>query len=191
MKKIFLALFILFDCLFLQTSCSNKNNNYSDGLVFALSNDKDSYALVSSGTCYDNEIIIPSKYKGLPVSSIGNNTFYGCIFISSIEIPSSIISIGEYAFYNCSSLTSIAIPNSVTSIGIYAFGGCSSLQYNEYDNCLYLGNEENPYFALVEAKDTSIIEATIHSNTKVIADSAFSFCRSLISITIPNSVTSI
>ena len=61
------------------------------------------------------------------VKSIGESAFKGCSSLTSIEIPAGVKSIGESAFEGCSSLTSIEIPNSVTSIGNYAFYNCSTL----------------------------------------------------------------
>ena len=66
--------------------------------------------------------IIPSSVK-----SIGEEAFYNCKSLTSINIPSSVKSIGEWAFAGCSNLTSITIPSSVTSIGYAAFSYCSSL----------------------------------------------------------------
>ena len=55
---------------------------------------------------------------------IGDNAFWGCEYLTSIEIPDSVKSIGNLAFNFCKSLTSIEIPDSVKSIGNIAFSGC-------------------------------------------------------------------
>ena len=63
---------------------------------------RDSYMVEGIGTCTDTNLVIPSRYKGLPVTSIR-----------------------DLAFFGCTNLTSVTIPDSVTSIGSSAFGGCS------------------------------------------------------------------
>ena len=79
----------------------------------------------------DKEITIPSLInidgEGVPVTTIGDEAFYNCASLTSVDIPSSVTTIGDRAFYNCISLTSINIPSSVTTIGNSAFISCTSL----------------------------------------------------------------
>ena len=109
--------------------------------------------------------MISSTYKGLPVTSIDDQAFLGC-----------------------GNLASVTIPDSVTSISASAFSGCSNLQFNEYGNAKYLGSKTNDYFALIETKSTNFSSYTIHNDTKIIANSAFSDCDSLTSITFNGTV---
>ena len=135
------------------------------------------------GNCTSlTSITIPNS-----VTSIGYCAFSGCTSLVSITFPSSVTSIEYGAFSDCTSLASITIPDSVTSIVASAF--VNTAYYNDESNwkngALYIGNY------LIGAKDTLSGSNSIKPGTKVIADSAFSRCISLTSITIPKSVTSI
>ena len=134
---------------------------------------------------------LESVVIGDGVETIGSSAFDFCDSLTSVVIPSSVKKIGGSAFYDCDSLTSVVIGNSVTTICSSAFSNCDSLIYNEYDNAYYLGNEDNPYVALIKAKYKDITSCIINSNTKVISDSAFYNCSSLTSVEIGDSVETI
>ena len=58
------------------------------------------------------------------VIGLGNNCFYMCQFLTSINIPEGVTSLGGFCFMRCDGLTSITIPESVTSIGEGCFYQC-------------------------------------------------------------------
>ena len=101
--------------------------------------------------------------------SIPSNAFYKCSALTSIAIPDSITSIGYHAFYGCTNLASIVLDN-VTSFGSCVFEGCSSLT-----SAGPIGGDYSYQFGWTER----------------IPDKAFDGCGSLISVTIPNGITSI
>ena len=121
------------------------------------------------------------------VTSIGDGAFQYCSALTQVTIGNSVESIGDWAFHDCSALTQITIPNSVTSIGSSAFEGTAL--YNNADNwtnnVLYIDN------CLIEAKTELSGNYEITAGTRLIGGGAFSSCRALTQVTLPNSVTSI
>lgn len=110
------------------------------------------------------EFTVPAEHEGKPVIALGQNAFYGC-----------------------SALTNLSIPDTILVVSNGALNGCSKLKYNEYDNCLYLGNSENPYVLLYKTKGDSITKCQIHENTKVVFMSVF-YQKKLAEVDIPNGV---
>lgn len=129
------------------------------------------------------------------VTSIGERAFEDCSGLSNIEIPNSVTRIGNSAFFGCSGLNSIAIPNSVTSIGSFAFWDCSGLTSItvESGNTMYDSRDNSN--AIIEKTNNTLVAGcknTIIPNSVIcIGSGAFHGCSNLTSIAIPNSVTSI
>ena len=142
---------------------------------------------------------------------IGDGAFQCCKALESITIPASVVTIG-YAFRSCESLENVIFESgsklqridvwglfnntAVKSIDIpdtvvFARGILSEFIYDpstftKYDNAYYIGSKDNPYHILVGVKSYDITSCNIHKDTKVIADSAFTFCDKLTSISFPN-----
>ena len=139
----------------------------------------DAYAF--SGCSGLTSFVIPNN-----VTWIGEGTFMGCTSLTSIEILNHVTTIGDYAFCGCTSLTSIEIPNSVTSIGFDAFSRTE--WYNSQpDGLVYAGNVAYDYKGTMPNGTT----IQLKEGALGIAMKAFEDCTGLISITIPNSVTTI
>ena len=142
----------------------------------------ESYSLV--------EIILPDS-----VTEIGEEVFVWCRYLKKVENLKNIKTISNFLFYACSSLQSITIPASVTSIEKSAFARCESLKditIEEPNACFIVENG-----AIYTADKTTLIayptasgDVIIDNSVSRISYGAFSG-SSIVSITIPNSVTEI
>ena len=86
--------------------------------------------------CYSwapNNVIIPSSYNEVLVTSVGAYAFYNKNNITSIILPNTIQTIETEAFDYCSSLSKITIPSSVLSVGNEAFYACTNLNQVEIE----------------------------------------------------------
>lgn len=107
------------------------------------------------------------------VTSIGNDTFYGCTGLTSVTIGNSVTSIGGSAFENCINLTSVTIGNSVTSIGNDAFSNCSSLTSVEIPDGVTSISEGTFYDC------TGLTGVIIPESVTIIDNFAFELCVGL------------
>lgn len=134
----------------------------TEDLEYTLSADGKSYSVTGIGSYPNADIIIPSAYKGLPVTSIADEAFMDSDRVAKIMIPDSVTSIGNYAFVGCGILREVIIGDRVMTIGDGAFANCRNL--------------------------TDIV---IPNSVTSIGDEVFSFSTSLTSIEIGYGLTSI
>ena len=116
------------------------------------------------------------------VTSIDNYAFNNCIGLTNIIIPNSVTSIGNYAFSGCTHLESIDL-GSVETLGYYLFKGCVLLKNITIPNTVKKvarDNLSNGAFA-----GSSIETSTIEKGIANIPDYLFSYCTTLRTVTIP------
>jgi hypothetical protein len=140
---------------------------------------------ITGYTGSSNRMVIPSTIGGLPVTSIGDQAFYGNYSFYSVTIPNSVTNIGGAAFFNCYNLTSVTIGSGVVSMGESVFYECNSLR-----------NVTIPNGIAAIAPSTfrecwSLSSVTIPSSVRSIGADAFGGCRILNNVTLPNGVTNI
>lgn len=130
------------------------------------------------------DLVIPDKLGGYPVTRIGNEAFYLCYELESVEFPDSLVNIGNSAFSYCYKIESITIPDSVTGIGDYAFCVCSGLKSVKFGKGVTSIGED-------AFSSCGLTKITIPKNVTSIGSFAFYACHDLLSVTIGSGVRTI
>ena len=132
---------------------------------------------------------------GNGITTIASCAFYNCRNITSVVIPEGVTTIGDSAFSACDNLKEIYIPSTVARIGTRTFSlniGLEKITVSENNpvfhsdgNCII----ETATKTLLSGCNTSVIPTD--GSVTAIGDWAFSGCKKLSSIVIPDCITSI
>ena len=136
MKKFFISLFIL---VILLSACAQEAPKIpvSTASTIALPKDEKitestsdgmftydiykTYAEVTGYLADASDVIVPAAINGVPVLSIGKNSFSYLTHVTKVTLPYTITNIANYSFVGCENLESINFPEGLISIGTYAF----------------------------------------------------------------------
>ena len=165
----------------------------AESLQYALSADQKAYHVVGVGTEQKKNLVIPESYRDLPVTEIADEAFFGCTWLKSVVIPSSVTKIGEDAFSGCTSLQSVVIPTEVSTVAESIFSGCTSLRTLTLPAGALVAipgvakptlktvvvNGGETIGARVFVGYTALTEITIASSVTTIESGAFSGCGNL------------
>ena len=162
----------------------NTETNQSGGIMF----DK-----IQSGIYIDNNAGGPLfEFNGSSTPGVnyevGTNEPIELTEIESIQIPYTVTQIGEEAFYGCEDLATINAHASLSAIGKDAFK--ETAYYNNPQNweggqVLYLGN----YLLTVSSNYTG--EFTVKEGTTMVADQAFYQCSYITTVNMADTVKTV
>ena len=143
-----------------------------EGFHLYLSEDGSYYTFGGVSNFEGTELVIPAYYNGIPITKIS----YGAL------TP------------NRKNLKSVSIPDTVTEINSslnFNYLEEYPLEFNQYEHGYYLGNENNPYHALMIYDPNYGKQAKVHPDTKVLSYGAFDECKLLTEVILPDGLLSI
>ena len=176
-------------CALCFSACMNRIREFRSGdYRYTVENDE---VTITQYTGNDAEVTVPGSIKGMPVVAIDSSAFHHCDNMRSVTIPDSVVRIGGLAFSKCYALEHVTLGRGIREIDFSPFSFCEKMIYNKYKNGYYVGNEENPYLALVSLASEDAETVTIHPDTVVVCGSAMKGCSSLRELFVSDAVVSI
>ena len=97
----------------IEVDTRNKSFCSKLGIVFS----KDNKTLIACPNAFGGSLSIADG-----VTTIADDAFNGCKYLTNVHFSSTITTVGEKAFYNCPAVAELTVPETVTKIGSQAFG---------------------------------------------------------------------
>ena len=196
-------------------------NTGTKGLTYELSADGTYYICKGIGTAAaESDILVADNINGKPVKEVYHYAFYECTNIRKLTIPNTVIKMGDVPFYRSGYIESITIPfigdlvtrneNDSTQhplgvmFGSVTYDGATSVSQRYLDNGSVKSYTYYIPSALREVNVTggniltgafsnckNLTKITIPNNITSIGQYAFYYCQNLTSINLPSSITSI
>ena len=186
----------------IEVDANNSEYSSENGVLF--NKNKDTIVAYPMGK-EDTSYVVPDG-----VLEIGMSAFHSCSKLTNVKLPDGVEIIDDFAFAFCYGLESIIVPDSVRYLGDAAFLFCIKLESVTLGNGIaYIGNTVFSYSAFYNNESNwendglyigkyllnvskNVGEVFwVKGGTEVIADCAFSSCEKLVSVMLPETITSI
>lgn len=165
--------------LFGFSSCGGEKANPAKDFVTLEINGE---IFISSYKSNTPTIVIPSKIKGKPVTTISDGAFNEMTFITSVKLPQGIKKLGKSAFNGCKGLVSVSIPEGITEIGDNTFNNCEKLE------SINIPSTVKTIGMNAFKKCASLKEIVIPEGVEKIGEAAFMDCSSVNKVTLPSTL---
>ena len=127
------------------------------------------------------------------ISKIGGSAFSGCYNLLSVgHIPDNVRHIGDNTFWCCNELKSINLPQQLEEIGAYAFAYCDKLKWKNFSLPNTLKKIGDSAFAGYRGKGRfENCTLSLPDNLEELGDSSFANCDFVGELKLPNKITNI
>ena len=163
----------------IEVDANNSEYSSENGVLF--NKNKDTIVAYPMGK-EDTSYVVPDG-----VEIIDDFAFAFCYGLESIIVPDSVRYLGDAAFLFCIKLESITLGNGIAYIGntVFSYSAFYNNESNWENDGLYIGK----YLLNVSENVGEVF--WVKGGTEVIADCAFSSCEKLVSVMLPETITSI
>ena len=163
----------------IEVDANNSEYSSENGVLF--NKNKDTIVAYPMGK-EDTSYVVPDGVK-----IIDDFAFAFCYGLESIIVPDSVRYLGDAAFLFCIKLESVTLGNGIAYIGntVFSYSAFYNNESNWENDGLYIGK----YLLNVSENVGEVF--WVKGGTEVIADCAFSSCEKLVSVMLPETITSI
>ena len=163
----------------IEVDANNSEYSSENGVLF--NKNKDTIVAYPMGK-EDTSYVVPDG-----VEIIDDFAFAFCYGLESIIVPDSVRYLGDAAFLFCIKLESVTLGNGIAYIGntVFYYSAFYNNESNWENDGLYIGK----YLLNVSENVGEVF--WVKGGTEVIADCAFSSCEKLVSVMLPETITSI
>ncbi|RDU22911.1 leucine-rich repeat protein [Anaerosacchariphilus polymeriproducens] len=180
---VMLIIFLVIPVFKMQVEAATDNREIK-GIRYTFDSSTDSYIVTSASSSIETAQIL-EEIGGKKVSSIYQGAFQYREYLTSVEIPGSIINIGKNAFLSCQNLRNVELSEGIGIIESSAFLNCKNLTNIHIPSSVRVVGESAFQYC------DNLKSVTISNGVTTIQDSAFGWCDSLEYLSLPESVSKI